>query len=230
MTSLASPNVTSNGNGPKERAQALRQQIDANVEALATAVDVVRASESFKAYLDVQARFHKYSWCNTMLIYSQRPDATRVAGYRAWQGLKRQVRKGEHGIRIFAPCPWKKENATTGETEAGIFFRCVSVFDVAQTDGEALPTVEVPDLDTAADDLLARLVRVAESRSIALTFKPQPDGAYGVSKHGAIDVDDSHATGQQAKTLTHELAHEALHWDKDRGSIHENAEARGVRG
>ena len=205
-------------NARADKARELRSAIDQQVETLAKAVDAVRASADFKAYLDVQARFHRYSWCNTMLIYSQRPDATQVSGYRAWQKLKRQVRKGERGIRIFAPCPWKRENADTGETEQGMFFRCVSVFDVAQTDGEALPTVDVPDVDTAADDLLARLIRVAESRTITLTFKPQPDGAYGVSKRGAIDVDDSHATGQQAKTLAHELAHEALHWE-DKGTF-----------
>jgi len=204
--------------GRADKARELRSTIDQQVESLAKAVDAVRASADFQAYLDVQARFHRYSWCNTMLIYSQRPNASQVAGYRAWQKLNRQVRKGEHGIRIFAPCPFKPANAKTGETDTGIFFRCVSVFDLSQTDGEALPTVDVPDLDTAADDLLARLVRVAESRSIALAFKPQLGGAYGVSKHGAIDVDDSHATGQQAKTLAHELAHEALHWE-DKGTF-----------
>ena len=204
--------------GRADKARELRTTIDQQVETLAKAVDAVRASADFKAYLDVQARFHRYSWCNTMLIYSQRPNATRVAGYKAWQGLKRQVRKGEHGIRIFAPCPFKRENTKTGETEQGMFFRCVSVFDVAQTDGEALPTVDVPDVDTAADDLLARLVRVAESRSIALTFKPIDDRTFGVSKKGAINVDGTPATGQQAKTLAHELAHEALHWE-DRGTF-----------
>ena len=204
--------------GRADKARELRSTIDQQVETLAKAVDAVRASETFKAYLDVQARFHRYSWCNTLLIYSQRPDATQVAGYRTWKKLKRQVRKGEHGIRIFAPCPWKRENADTGETEQGVFFRCVSVFDVSQTDGEALPVVVVPNVEAAADDLLVRLVRVAESRSIALTFKPIDDRTFGVSKKGAIDVDGTHATGQQAKTLAHELAHEALHWE-DRGTF-----------
>ncbi len=108
--------------GRADKARELRSTIDQQVESLAKAVDAVRASADFKRYLDVQARFHRYSWCNTLLIYSQRPDATQVAGSRAWQKLKRQVRKGEHGIRIFAPCPWKKENAKTGETETGMFF------------------------------------------------------------------------------------------------------------
>ena len=67
--------------GRADKARELRSTIDRQVESLAKAVDAVRASADFKAYLDVQARFHRYSWCNTMLIYSQRPDATQVAGY-----------------------------------------------------------------------------------------------------------------------------------------------------
>ena len=203
----------------KDKAKELRQRIDNSLDGLAKAVDDVRASETFQQFLDVQARFHKYSWHNTLLICMQRPDATQVAGYRTWQKLGRQVCKGESGIMIFAPCPWKRETATeTGETETeqGIYFRAVHVFDVAQTDGPDLPTVDVPTIDTTADDLLANLIRVAESRGIAVDFRPISDGPFGASKHGSIDVDNSHATGQQAKTLAHELAHEALHWE-DKG-------------
>jgi len=203
----------------KDKAKELRQRIDNSLDGLAKAVDDVRASETFQQFLDVQARFHKYSWHNTLLICMQRPDATQVAGYRTWQKLGRQVCTGEHGIMIFAPCPWKREKESdTGETETeqGIYFRAVHVFDVAQTDGDELPTVDVPTVDSAADDLLANLRRVAESRGIAVDFRPVSDGPFGVSKHGSIDVDNGHATGQQAKTLAHELAHETLHWE-DRG-------------
>ena len=108
-----------------DKVKELRKRIDDRVETLAKAVDEVRASDTFKAYLDVQVRFHKYSWCNSLLILSQRGDATRVAGYRTWQGLGRQVRKGEHGIMIFAPCPWKRERERDNggtEIEQGIFF------------------------------------------------------------------------------------------------------------
>ncbi len=200
-----------------DKAKELRQRIDESVDTLAKAIDAVRASETFKAYLDVQARFHNYSWCNSLLILSQRPQATRVAGYRTWQKLDRQVRQGEHGIRIFAPCPWKREN-DAGETEQGMYFRCVSVFDIAQTDGPELPSVDVPDIDTASDALLADLVRVSESRGITVCFQPISGGAYGVSRKGTVEIDDTRATGQQAKTLAHELAHEALHWE-DRGTF-----------
>ncbi|MCH8851586.1 MAG: ImmA/IrrE family metallo-endopeptidase [Planctomycetes bacterium] len=195
-----------------DKAQELRQRIDASIDTLAKAVDSVRASETFTAYLRVQARFHKYSWGNAMLILSQRPEASRVAGYRTWKSLKRQVRKGERGIMIFAPCPFKRDKpGASGETEEGIFFRAVHVFDVAQTDGPDLPTVDVPTLDAVADDLLASLVRVADSRSIAVSFQPLSGSVFGVSKGGTVEIDNTHATGQQAKTLAHELAHETLH-------------------
>ncbi len=202
----------------QDKAKELRKRIDDSLDVLAKAVDDVRASEVFRQYLAVQARFHRYSWHNSMLIAMQRPDATRVAGYKTWQSLGRQVCKGEHGITIFAPCPWKREverDDGTAETEAGIYFRAVHVFDVAQTDGAELPDVDVPTVDTAADDLLAKLRRVADQRGIAVTFAKLSGGLFGVSKGGTIDVDNRHATGQQAKTLAHELAHEALHKSKD---------------
>lgn len=198
----------------RDKAKQLRETVDRSLDALAKAVDAVRASETFKAYLDVQARFHRYSWHNSPLILSQRPDATRVAGYRTWQSLGRQVRKGEHGITIFAPCPFKREverdNGETDERE-GIYFRAVHVFDVGQTDGKDLPDIDVPTVDVAADRLLADLQHVANKRGIAVSFQSIESGAFGVSKGGSIEVDHRHATGQQAKTLAHELAHEALH-------------------
>ncbi len=202
----------------QDKAKALRKRIDDSLDTLAKAVDNVRASEAFTAYLAVQARFHRYSWHNSMLIAMQRPNATHVAGYQTWRKLGRQVNKGEHGIMIFAPCPWKRET-DKGETEQGIFFRAVHVFDVAQTDGKELPDVDVPTVDTAADNLLADLRRVADSRGIAVNFAKLDGSLFGASNKGAIDVDNQHATGQQSKTLAHELAHEALHWDKDRGPL-----------
>ena len=96
--------TVSKGSG-RDQAKELRTRIDDNLSALARAVDDVRASDTFKQYLDVQAKFHRYSWYNSLLIAMQRPEASQVAGYRAWQKLGRQVCKGERGITIFAPCP-----------------------------------------------------------------------------------------------------------------------------
>ena len=222
MQTVTSPTQSVNRkNASNEKAKQLRRNIDESLDVLAKAVDDVRASETFKRYLDVQAKFHKYSWHNTMLIASQRPDATQVAGFKTWQTLGRQVCKGERGIMIFAPCPWKREvERDSGETdtESGIYFRAVHVFDVAQTDGPDLPSVDVPTIDDTADWLLADLVRVAERREIVVRFQSLPCGAFGASKRGSVEIDDSHPTGQQAKTLAHELAHEAMHWE-DRGTL-----------
>jgi antirestriction protein ArdC len=200
------------------KARELRARIDDSLDALARAVDDVRASDTFKAYLDVQAKFHRYSWHNSLLIAMQRPEASQVAGYRKWQELGRQVRKGGKGITIFAPCLWKREVAddTIGvKVEQGIFFKAVYVFDIGQTDGPELPSLDVPDVDAAADALLADLRRVADSRGIRVAFGPLSGGVYGLSKGGAVDIDDTRGTGQQAKTLAHELAHEALHKSKE---------------
>jgi len=162
MQTVAQSPPSENRTSGKDKAKELRQRIDDSLDDLARAVDEVRASEAFRQYLDVQARFHKYSWHNSLLICMQRPDATQVAGYRTWQKLGRQVRKGERGIVIFAPSPFHREvEQPNGDTEQvdGIFFRAVHVFDVAQTDGDDLPTVDVPTIDTVADDLLSDLIR-----------------------------------------------------------------------
>ncbi len=219
MTSIPSvrPSAT-------QKSAELKQEIDRRLDILAKAVDQVRASELFKQYLAVQSRFHHYSWHNSWLIAMQCPDATRVAGYRAWQALGRQVRKGEKGIRIFAPCPFKRETTSqAGETESieGMFFKAVSVFDISQTDGEELPEFPLPDVECAADNLLSKLIQVAHHRGIAVQFKNLGDGLFGVSKGGSIDVDCTHPTGQQAKTLAHELAHEILH-KTNRGALTRN--------
>ena len=127
--------------------------------------------------------------------------------------MDRQVRKGESGIAIVAPCPFKRDVERNGNTESedGIFFRVVHVFDLSQTDGADLPTVDVPTIEARADDLLAMLQSVAVKRGIRVKFGTLDSGTFGVSKGGSVDVDDTHATGQQAKTLAHELAHETLH-------------------
>ena len=218
MSSLPESPFTSNREAADEKRKALRSRIDASLDGLAKSIDDVRASESFQAFLNVQAKFHRYSWHNTMLIAIQRPDATNVAGFQRWRELGRFVRKGERGIAIFAPCPFKraeKRDDGTEETREGIYFKIVHVFDVAQTDGEALPSVEVPDVQAAADSLLASLERVAHSRGIAVNYAELRAGHFGTSKGGSVDIATGYATGQQAKTLAHELAHEAMH--KERG-------------
>ena len=98
------------------------------------------SSEGWRRFAETRAAFHRYSFGNCMLIAMQRPDAVQVAGFKAWQSLGRQVRKGERAIRILAPMTMKERDTRDAETgESFTIFRAVPVFDIAQTDGEALP-------------------------------------------------------------------------------------------
>jgi len=179
----------------------------------------VRASSTFQAYLDVQAKFHHYSWHNSLLIMMQRPDSSRVAGFQTWKKLGRFVRKGEHGIMIFAPCPFHREAKNeSGESESvdGIFFKAVHVFDVSQTDGKDLPDLDCPIVDSDASLFLNSLERVAGKRGISVKFEALKGKGFGYAtdKGASIVIDNTHPTGQQAKTFAHELAHCALHFGK----------------
>src|SRR5713226_8324038 len=99
-------------------------------------------SEVLKTYLAAMSRFHRYSWGNILLIYSQRPEARHVAGFHAWLKMRRYVRKGEKGIVILAPMVGRKrsDGELTEDEQTRVFgFRAAHVFDVSQTDGEPLP-------------------------------------------------------------------------------------------
>ena len=119
------------------------KDIKAITEQLEQGVKDVFTSDKYIEYLRFMSKFTSYSFNNTMLIFLQKPDASLVAGYKSWQQKGRQVRKGEKGITILAPCPHKKEVETEDgekQTISWTSFRAVSVFDVSQTDGEELPT------------------------------------------------------------------------------------------
>ena len=113
-----------------ERMSTLMQQLEAGVEAIQT-------SEDFQRYLRTAATFHQYSPNNVVLILAQKPDATRVAGYKTWQALGRQVKKGERALYIFAPRPYRvttEDEAGEEQTREGLTFRSVPVFDLLSRD------------------------------------------------------------------------------------------------
>jgi len=196
----------------------LTRSIQIKLEQLAKAVEEQRASEEFKQFLVLQARFHRYSWGNCLLIALARPDATRVAGFSQWQRMGRSVKPGEKAIRILAPCPVRRENPKTGDEEERVFFKSACVFDVSQTSGRELAQFDVPDIQGQSDSLLRRLDEVAVARGIQVTYRELRQGHYGSSRGGIIEIATGHSTGQQVKTFVHELAHEALH-RKDDGQV-----------
>ncbi len=174
-------------------------------------------SERWRAHLEVQSRFHHYSFGNVALIGQQRPDATRVAGFRAWQALGRSVRRGERAIWILAPLLATRsldEDAEEGQGARIVRgFKAVPVFDVSQTDGAPLPSV-CEQLD--GDDPLGAY-RYLEQIGATVGFRIEEheleSGTNGDCSHAKrlIRVERRNAPAQRAKTLAHELAHALLH-------------------
>ena len=141
---------------------------------LEQAVLDVQDSDTFKAYLRMAAKFHKYSFGNILLIASQRPDATRVAGFRTWHALGRHVRRGEKGIAIVVPFRSLRDN-DEGEVEERVRFGTGYVFDISQTEGADLPEVEVPLTEgwtmerlTRAGDVVEGILAASEGRDADL--------------------------------------------------------------
>jgi len=186
----------------------LKERIDRQLEDLIQSAESARASEAFQEYLKVSAKFHKYSFGNIMLIAVQRPDATKVAGYRKWQELGRQVLKGEKGIAILAPVPRyaeiETEDGETKKAQTGIWFKGVHVFDISQTEGD-----EIPELDWQGDGRASKveeaLLQYAAELQIDVQEYDYRGGALGWSAGGKIGYTDN---GNVPRTIAHELVHE----------------------
>lgn len=197
-----------------DRVRELQSQLEHQVADLVSGDDWARM-------LETASKFHRYSANNVMLIMLQRPDATRVAGYRAWQALGRQVRKGERGITILAPCKYRRtwtDDDGTEQTAIGIRgFTTTTVFDIAQTDGADLPDVRPQLVEGGAPaglwDGLAKQIAAAGFMLARCDSAQDIGGANGVTNYATrtvtvrSDVDDA----QAVKTLAHELAHVMLH-------------------
>lgn len=179
--------------------------IDAALETLSQALAAGRSDE-LVTFLATLARFPDYSFRNVMLIVQQRPDATHVAGFRAWKRVGRYVRKGEKGIVIVAPIPIPSRD---DDDEPGLRFRAVHVFDVAQTDGEPLPTLSTTQGDPGA--FTGRLQALIATKGIALEYADTLGTALGTSSGGRIRIVSGLSPAEEFEVLVHELAHELLH-------------------
>ena len=193
-------------------------------------------SEKYMSYLSVMSRFHRYSVNNTMLIYMQKPDATLVAGYNKWKAqFERHVKKGEHGITIIAPTPYKKkieEQKLDPDTKAPILdkdgkiiteekeieipmFRPVKVFDVSQTDGKPLPEL-ASSLSGNVPNYEAFMEALRRSALVPITFEAMAadtDG-YFSADHQKIAIRQGMSEVQTVSATVHEIAHSKLHNQK----------------
>jgi hypothetical protein len=185
-------------------------------------------SDNLIALLRAMSRFHKYSWHNVCLIASQRPTATRVAGFQTWRTLGRCVRRGEKGIAILAPIVARWHDVIDDESRAVLGFRAAYVFDVAQTDGEPLPAPAEASGDPGAafESLNAAIC----AQGIAIERVDDLDGALGTSHGGTIRLLNGLSEAVAFTTLVHEYAHELLHRADDRPASRDTREleAEGV--
>jgi antirestriction protein ArdC len=193
------------------KAEQIKEITDRAAEQLAAALQVGR-SEALTAYLKAIGRFHRYSLHNVLLIASQKPNASYVAGFRTWNELGRFVRKGEKGILILAPIVRRKaaddeEQKDMSRSIAG--FRAAYVFDISQTDGKELPHIGVVQGDPCryAD----RLRQFASSQGISVEYSPDISPAHGMSFGGRVALLPGQSPAEEFSTLAHELAHELLH-------------------
>ena len=177
---------------------------------LESGITALTSGAEWQRYLAIQARFHHYSFGNAMLIRLQNPEATRVAGYRAWIQMGRQVRSGEHGIRILAPI---RRTVPDSGTEV-VGFWSATVFDVAQTDGDPLPAPPCRTLEGEAPaQALSAITGFLRGLGFTVEEAELPEGCNGVCIHAdhAIRLRPGLSAAQRAKTLAHEAAHAVLH-------------------
>ena len=197
-------------------------KIDAWMQRLADETDQAAQSAELTRYLTTLSRFYTYSAHNCALIAMQRPDAMRVAGYRAWQTMGRQVVKGAKGIAILCPAPIKGKTDAGDDGVIALRFRTGYVFDAADTDGADLPALTVHAVEgDRYDALLRQLIEIAERGGLSVTFKDRlVQDANGVSYgDGRIALKQANPAGNLCKTLCHEIAHERMHRAEERRSF-----------
>ncbi len=194
-------------------------------------VERVKNSDQFKRYLKVMSMFHEYSYCNSLLIYSQCPHASYVAGFKAWKTLfHRYVIKGSKAIRIIAPFRVKVNRSDNSDDqdekeEYILRYKSVPVFDISQTEGEPLPSLvsEIQGYSENAQVLLDSFLDMAKEQDIEVNFVNSREdcllysGAKGYAdpKNNKIVIKKNMSVNHQLKTMIHEYAHVVLHKEND---------------
>jgi len=199
----------------------IEQQIRAGISAATEhLLEELRAgrSERLTQLLQFASRFHQYSPLNQSAIWCQCPGATHVAGYRTWERMGYHVAKGQRGIRILAPRPYRRENEKTGEEEARIAFKLVAVFDASQLNPEDIATKPLPNFftdlgsDEETEALYTHLCELMRASGITVEERDDLTGStQGYSKGGYVALRAGLPSRNRVRTLTHEWAHELLH-------------------
>ncbi|MCF2680573.1 DUF1738 domain-containing protein [Faecalicatena contorta] len=205
------------------------------LKSLETGVENIFTGDKYAQYLQTMSKFHRYSFNNTLLIAMQRPDATLVTGYRNWQSMGRQVKKGEKGITILAPAPIKRKREQeildqnrkplldadgkprTEEVEVVIpRFKPTTVFDISQTDGEPIETLAPEELTEAVADYDLFMEAITAVSPVPIRFDEIAGEAKGYYHSGdkEIVIQKGMSDSQTIKTAIHETGHARLH-DKD---------------
>lgn len=215
--------------GHSDKIKELTEKLEAGIKEVFT-------SDRYREYLLTMNKFHNYSFNNSMLIHLQNPNASYVAGYKTWETLDRHVRKGEKGITIFAPCPYKTKKAVevidteTGQVKRDLQgkpvteereityanFKAISIFDYSQTEGKPLPKLaeelqgEIPDYTILMDS-------VKEIAPVPIRFESwdkSKKGHYDLANREIV-IKSGMSDLQTVKTAIHETAHSILHKDKE---------------
>ena len=208
--------MSSNAAFDSKKPTTKQELITANIKLLIEQLEAGH-SEAFTHYLTAISRFHNYSFGNVLEIARQMPTATRVAGFWAWNNLGRSVNSGAKGIRILAPIVGvrrKKDSEaekdlTTQNTRTLLGFRNAYVFDISQTNGVDLPTIDRASGDPGEG--IERLAAFLNSQGIQLVYNPKIAPALGMSYGGRIAILPGQSKAEEFSTLVHETAHEMLH-------------------
>lgn len=232
---------------PEQRQEKIKQITDK----LEQGVHQIFESDNYRAYLSTMAKFHSYSLNNTILIAMQKPGATLVAGYTAWQkDHDRHVKKGEKGIQIIAPSPYKVKqerdalDPKTGKPQMDAqgnplkeiieverpAFKVATVFDISQTEGKELPSIGVNELSGGVEGYEALFDALKATCPVPIAFENIPSGAKGYyhTEDHRIALQEGMSQMQTVKTLIHEMSHERMHSHEKEKPVEERLSRRSM--
>ena len=232
---------------PEQRQEKIKQITDK----LEQGVHQIFESDNYRAYLSTMAKFHCYSLNNTILIAMQKPGATLVAGYTAWQkDHDRHVKKGEKGIQIIAPSPYKVKqerdalDPKTGKPQMDAqgnplkeiieverpAFKVATVFDISQTEGKELPSIGVNELSGGVEGYDALFDALKATCPVPIAFEDIPSGAKGYyhTEDHRIALQEGMSQMQTVKTLIHEMSHERMHSHEKEKPVEERHSRRSM--